>query len=82
MAVINELRDELLESAFLRIASPICLVRAASACRRWCRVVADAGFLRLYRSRNALTIGSYVATETSYFTLHQLVPPFCFVQVE
>uniref|UniRef100_A0A0E0LZT6 F-box domain-containing protein n=1 Tax=Oryza punctata TaxID=4537 RepID=A0A0E0LZT6_ORYPU len=65
---INELPDELLESVFLRLASPICLVRAASTCRRWCSVVADAGFLRLYRARNALTVGSYVATDTGYST--------------
>uniref|UniRef100_A0A0D9XCH6 F-box domain-containing protein n=1 Tax=Leersia perrieri TaxID=77586 RepID=A0A0D9XCH6_9ORYZ len=64
---VNDLPDELLETTFLRVASPICLVHAASTCRRWCRIVADAGFLRLYRSKNTLTIGNYIATHTSYF---------------
>ncbi|XP_052166841.1 uncharacterized protein LOC127783688 [Oryza glaberrima] len=74
---VNELPDELLESVFLRLASPICLVRAASTCRRWCRVVADAGFLRLYRSRNALTIGSYIATDTGFDTNSSHPSPSC-----
>lgn len=74
---VNELPDELLESVFLRLASPICLVRAASTCRRWCRVVADAGFLRLYRSRNALTIGNYIATDTGIFANWSRPSPSC-----
>jgi hypothetical protein len=33
-----------------RINSLVSLIRAASTCRRWRRVMADAGFLRRFRS--------------------------------
>uniref|UniRef100_A0A0E0GNG0 F-box domain-containing protein n=2 Tax=Oryza TaxID=4527 RepID=A0A0E0GNG0_ORYNI len=41
--------DDLLDSILLRLDSPVCLIRAASVCKRWRRVAAAddaAGFLR------------------------------------
>ncbi|RLM99034.1 hypothetical protein C2845_PM06G29350 [Panicum miliaceum] len=46
----------------LRLPSPALLIRAAAACRRWCGVVAGAGFLRRFASRDGgrhLVAGSY-----------------------
>ncbi|KAF8711598.1 hypothetical protein HU200_029049 [Digitaria exilis] len=42
-----------LELILLRLDSSISLVRAASACKRWCRVVADAGFQDRFRALRA-----------------------------
>ncbi|CAN6338721.1 unnamed protein product [Urochloa humidicola] len=39
---INDLSDDLLELVLRRISSPFCLVRAASTCKRWRRVLAPA----------------------------------------
>ncbi|GJN41442.1 hypothetical protein PR202_gn00818 [Eleusine coracana subsp. coracana] len=47
---IYDLADELLELVFLHLSSPVCLVRAAAACRPWRRVIAAHGFLRRFRS--------------------------------
>ncbi|GJN34198.1 hypothetical protein PR202_gb22842 [Eleusine coracana subsp. coracana] len=47
---INDLTDDLLDVVLLGLDSPVCLVRAASTCKRWCRVVSDAAFLRRFRS--------------------------------
>lgn len=53
--------DELLELILLSLDSPVELIHAASACKRWCRVVADAGFLRRFQSTHQLPIaGRYV----------------------
>ncbi|TVT99681.1 hypothetical protein EJB05_54942, partial [Eragrostis curvula] len=41
-----------LELVFLRLPSLADLVRAAAACKPWRRVIADAGFLRLFRALN------------------------------
>lgn len=46
---IDDLPDDLLECVLLRLAasSPLCLIRAAFACKRFCRLVADARFRSL-----------------------------------
>ena len=41
--------DDTLVLILERIDSPVSLLRAAATCRRWCRVIADAGFLRRFR---------------------------------
>ena len=46
---VHDVPDDVLELVLLRLVSSVCLVRAASACKRWCRVVADAGFLARFR---------------------------------
>ncbi|RLM85524.1 hypothetical protein C2845_PM04G15490 [Panicum miliaceum] len=46
---VHDIPDHVLKLALLRLVSPVCLVRAASACKPWCRVVADAGFLARFR---------------------------------
>ncbi|TVU37757.1 hypothetical protein EJB05_11091, partial [Eragrostis curvula] len=43
---LHDLSDDLLERILLGVGSPVDLVRAASVCKRWRRVAADAGFLR------------------------------------
>ncbi|KAF8711599.1 hypothetical protein HU200_029050 [Digitaria exilis] len=43
----------------LRLDSSACLVHAASACKRWCRVVADAGFQHRFRALR-LVLGHFV----------------------
>ncbi|KAF0911857.1 hypothetical protein E2562_012339 [Oryza meyeriana var. granulata] len=48
--------DDLLEFILLRLDSPICLVRAASVCKRWRHVIADAGFLRRICSLHRPTV--------------------------
>ena len=41
---VHDVPDHVLEVILLRLNSHVSLIRAASACKRWCRVVADAGF--------------------------------------
>ena len=42
---VHDLPEHILERILLCLGPSPCLVRAAAACRGWCRVVADAGFL-------------------------------------
>lgn len=42
----NAIPDDVLQRVLLRLESPICLLRAASTCKQWRRMVTDAGFLR------------------------------------
>ncbi|KAL6592361.1 hypothetical protein ACP70R_049414 [Stipagrostis hirtigluma subsp. patula] len=60
---VHDLTDDLLDLVLLRLDSSLCLVRAASACKRWRRVVADAdgAFLRRFKSlhRAPPAIGHY-----------------------
>ena len=53
--------DDILLLILERIDSPVCLVRAASTCKRWHSIIADAGFLRRYRSAHtpSLVAGHY-----------------------
>ena len=46
---VHDFPDDVLELVLLRLGSSVSLVRAASAGKRWCRVVADAGFLARFR---------------------------------
>lgn len=50
MTTVEDVPDHLLEVILLRLDSSVSLLRAAAACTRWRRVVADAGFLRSFRS--------------------------------
>ncbi|KAL6846357.1 hypothetical protein ACP4OV_023805 [Aristida adscensionis] len=52
MDVDAALPDDVLELIFLRLPAEVCLVLAASTCKRWRRVIADAVFLRRFRSTN------------------------------
>lgn len=47
---IDGIPDAILELIFLRIDSHFSLLDASSTCKRWRRVVAEAGFLRQFRS--------------------------------
>ncbi|CAL5080925.1 unnamed protein product [Urochloa decumbens] len=48
--VTHAIPDDVLEDIFLRLDSDAYLLRAASTCKQWCRVVADTGFHRRFRS--------------------------------
>lgn len=50
MADAQAIPDHVVELIFLRLDSTISLVRAASTCKQWHRVVAGAGLLRQFRS--------------------------------
>ncbi|CAN6165359.1 unnamed protein product [Urochloa humidicola] len=48
-----------LELALLRLDSPVWLLRAASTCKRWLRVVASAAFLRRFRARHGAPVAGF-----------------------
>lgn len=73
---VDHIPDELLEQIFLPLSSPVCLVRAACTCKRWCRIVAAASFLRLYRSLHTLTVG-YYSTADLFYCGHQYQYDWC-----
>ncbi|CAN6162304.1 unnamed protein product [Urochloa humidicola] len=54
---VHDVPNHVLELILLCLDSSVCLVRAASACKRWRRVVADVGFQRRFR---CLVLGHYV----------------------
>ncbi|KAF8754416.1 hypothetical protein HU200_011498 [Digitaria exilis] len=56
---VHNIPDHILELILLRLDSSACLVRAASACKRWCRVVADAGFQHRFRALR-IVLGHFV----------------------
>ncbi|OEL38931.1 hypothetical protein BAE44_0000049 [Dichanthelium oligosanthes] len=57
---VHDVPDHVLELILLRLDSSVCLVRAASACKRWRRVVADAEFLGRFRLlRMPVVLGHY-----------------------
>ncbi|CAN6204169.1 unnamed protein product [Urochloa humidicola] len=72
VASVHDLPDHLLELIFLRLDSCAGVVRAASACRRWCRVLAGAGFasrfgsLRGGRGGAPLLAGHYHTVDTFF----------------
>ncbi|CAO1939543.1 unnamed protein product [Urochloa humidicola] len=47
--------DDALDLVLERVDSHVSLIRAAAVCRRWRRAIADAGFLRQYRSLHGST---------------------------
>ncbi|KAL6623264.1 hypothetical protein ACP70R_033143 [Stipagrostis hirtigluma subsp. patula] len=67
---MHAIPDELLELILLRLGSPVFLLRAASACKRWRRIVAGAGFLGRFRSLNgpaAVAVGVFRQTRPPSF---------------
>ncbi|GJN35294.1 hypothetical protein PR202_gb24048 [Eleusine coracana subsp. coracana] len=65
---IHDLADDLLERVFLRLKSPVCLVRAAAACKPWRRLVAAADFLRCFYSLHGRPVlGHYLTGSTIFF---------------
>ncbi|TVU00868.1 hypothetical protein EJB05_53716, partial [Eragrostis curvula] len=64
---VRNLPDHILRRVFLCLASSVDLVRAASACKKWRRVVADPGFLVRFRSLHAgLVAGHYHTVDPFY----------------
>uniref|UniRef100_A0ACD5Y3C4 Uncharacterized protein n=1 Tax=Avena sativa TaxID=4498 RepID=A0ACD5Y3C4_AVESA len=61
----HDVPDDLLELAFLRLPSSLHLIRAASTCKRWRRIIAHGAFLRRFRSLRAspLVAGHYRVDE-------------------
>ncbi|CAL4898312.1 unnamed protein product [Urochloa decumbens] len=51
--------DDVLRLVVERVDSQVSLIRAAAVCRRWRRAIADAVFLRRYRSLHAPAIAGY-----------------------
>ncbi|CAL5092750.1 unnamed protein product [Urochloa decumbens] len=51
--------DDALRLVLERVDSHVSLVRAAAVCRRWRRAIADAAFLRRYRSLHAPPVAGY-----------------------
>ncbi|TVU49449.1 hypothetical protein EJB05_00762, partial [Eragrostis curvula] len=57
---MSDLNDDMVDLILERIGSHVSLIRAASTCKRWRRVIANAAFLRRYRSLHAATVaGAY-----------------------
>ncbi|XP_037416835.1 uncharacterized protein LOC119279844 [Triticum dicoccoides] len=74
-AAEHDVPDELLELVFLRLFCPLSLVRAACACKRWRRIIADGAFLGCLRSLRAppLVAGHYRVDEP----VHGACRPVC-----
>ncbi|CAL4898322.1 unnamed protein product [Urochloa decumbens] len=51
--------DDVLDLVLERVDSHVSLIRAAAVCRRWRRAIADAAFLRRYRSLHAPPASGY-----------------------
>ncbi|CAN6356726.1 unnamed protein product [Urochloa humidicola] len=56
---MDVMSDDALSLVLERVDSHVSLVRAAAVCKRWRRAVADAGFLRRYRSLHAPAVAGY-----------------------
>ncbi|CAN6338726.1 unnamed protein product [Urochloa humidicola] len=56
---MDVMNDDGLVLVLERVDSHVSLVRAAAVCRRWRRVIADAAFLRRYRSHHAPAVAGY-----------------------
>ncbi|CAL4898291.1 unnamed protein product [Urochloa decumbens] len=54
-----DMNDDILGLVLERVGSHVSLIRAAAVCRRWRRGVADAGFLRRFRSLHAPPVAGY-----------------------
>ncbi|CAN6338735.1 unnamed protein product [Urochloa humidicola] len=64
MDVIN---DDALGLILERVRSHVSLIRAAAVCRRWRRAVADAGFLRRFRSLHAPGVGGFYHNNCTWY---------------
>ncbi|CAN6348216.1 unnamed protein product [Urochloa humidicola] len=62
---MDAMNDDALGLVLERVDSHVSLVRAAAVCRRWRRAVADAAFLRRYRSLHAPPAAGYYHNPTS-----------------
>ncbi|TVU49454.1 hypothetical protein EJB05_00767 [Eragrostis curvula] len=51
--------EDVLDLILERVDSVVSLIRAASVCKRWRRAIADAAFLRRFRSLHAPTVAGY-----------------------
>ncbi|KAI5018535.1 hypothetical protein ZWY2020_043423 [Hordeum vulgare] len=62
---VQDLPDHLLELILARIGPSPCLVRAAAACKRWCRVVGNPGFFARFGPVHAQApyVGDYHAVQ-------------------
>ncbi|CAN6352161.1 unnamed protein product [Urochloa humidicola] len=56
---MDVLNDDALGLVLERVGSHVSLIRAAAVCRRWRRAVADAAFLRRFRSLHAPPVAGY-----------------------
>jgi hypothetical protein len=72
-----DLPDDLVELILLRLASTVSLIRAASTCKQWRRIVAaaDAGFLRRFRSLHAPAIAGYYYNSEKFTSFAPSPPP-------
>uniref|UniRef100_A0A0E0M033 F-box domain-containing protein n=1 Tax=Oryza punctata TaxID=4537 RepID=A0A0E0M033_ORYPU len=67
---MDDVPDHLLEDILLRLGpSSACLVRAAYACKRWCRVATAAGFLDAFRELHGAHhhVAGYYHTVDTYY---------------
>ncbi|CAN6334652.1 unnamed protein product [Urochloa humidicola] len=55
--------DDVLLLVLERVDSHVSLIRAAAVCRRWRRAIADAAFLRRYRSLRAPPVAGYYSND-------------------
>ncbi|CAN6334648.1 unnamed protein product [Urochloa humidicola] len=62
---MDAMSDDALGLVLERVDSHVSLVRAAAVCRRWRRAIADAAFLRRYRSLHAPPAAGYYHNPTS-----------------
>ncbi|CAN6352155.1 unnamed protein product, partial [Urochloa humidicola] len=58
-AAMDVMDDDVLGLVLERVDSHVSLIRAAAVCRRWRRAIADAAFLRRYRSLHAPPAAGY-----------------------
>ncbi|CAL4898292.1 unnamed protein product [Urochloa decumbens] len=54
-----DVSDDVLGIVLERVDSHVSLIRAAAVCKRWRRAIADASFLRRYRSLHASTVAGH-----------------------
>ncbi|CAN6348217.1 unnamed protein product [Urochloa humidicola] len=62
---MDAMSDDALGLILERVDSHVSLIRAAAVCRRWRRAVADAAFLRRYRSLHAPPVAGYYHNPTA-----------------
>jgi hypothetical protein len=64
---VHHIPDHLLELVLLRVDSSLALLRAAFACKRWRRIIADTAFLARFRSLHPPHVpGHYHVVDPSY----------------
>ncbi|CAL4905618.1 unnamed protein product [Urochloa decumbens] len=68
--------DDVLGLVLERVDSHVSLIRAAAVCRRWRRAIADAAFLRRYRSLHAPLVAGYYRNEQHTLTWSHVRPTF------